>query len=76
MPKMKADETLTAIAAAHAIWPTWAQMTAKERGAILRRYIRYLSNTEPDLHAAVPLLVYLQSGSCQLTLLIASATAG
>ncbi len=37
MPKMKADETLTAIAAAHAVFPKWSNMTAKERGAILRR---------------------------------------
>jgi acyl-CoA reductase-like NAD-dependent aldehyde dehydrogenase len=39
MPKMKGDETLTAIAAAHAVFPTWAQTPAKERGAVLRRYI-------------------------------------
>lgn len=38
MPKMKADETMTAIAAAHAVFPKWSNMTAKERSAILRRY--------------------------------------
>lgn len=37
MPKMKADETLTAIAAAHAVFPQWSNTTAKERAAILKR---------------------------------------
>ena len=37
VPKMKADETLTAIAAAHAVFPQWSNTTAKERGAILRK---------------------------------------
>jgi acyl-CoA reductase-like NAD-dependent aldehyde dehydrogenase len=37
LPKMKADETLTAIAAAHAVFPQWSNTTAKERGAILRK---------------------------------------
>eukprot|EP00877_Chromochloris_zofingiensis_P000592 jgi/Chrzof1/10533/Cz05g02090.t1_SSADH[v5.2] len=49
MPKMKADETLTAIAAAHAIWPTWAQMTAKERGAILRRWYEEIVKASDDI---------------------------
>jgi len=37
VPKMKADETLTAIAAAHAVFPQWSKTTAKERGAVLRK---------------------------------------
>jgi hypothetical protein len=37
LPKMKSDETLTAIAAAHAVFPQWSNTTAKERGAILRK---------------------------------------
>lgn len=37
LPKMKSDETLTAIAAAHAVFPQWSNTTAKERGALLRK---------------------------------------
>lgn len=37
LPRMKADETLAAIAAAHTVYPTWSGMTAKQRGAVLRR---------------------------------------
>jgi acyl-CoA reductase-like NAD-dependent aldehyde dehydrogenase len=36
---MKGDETLAAIAAAHAVFHSWSRMTAKERGAILRRWV-------------------------------------
>lgn len=37
MPRMKANETQTAIAAAHSVFPTWSRMTAKARGALLRK---------------------------------------
>lgn len=34
---MKGDETLAAIAAAHAVFPAWSGLTAKQRGAVLRK---------------------------------------
>eukprot|EP00879_Flechtneria_rotunda_P002344 GHRR01002539.1.p1 GENE.GHRR01002539.1~~GHRR01002539.1.p1 ORF type:complete len:546 (+),score=169.25 GHRR01002539.1:2001-3638(+) len=49
MPKMKADETLTAIAAAHAVFPKWSHMTAKERGKILRRWYELILEHADDL---------------------------
>ncbi|WIA28425.1 hypothetical protein OEZ86_010970 [Tetradesmus obliquus] len=51
MPKMRADETLTAIAAAHAVFPTWANTTAKERGAILMRWYQEILNASDDIAA-------------------------
>jgi succinate-semialdehyde dehydrogenase/glutarate-semialdehyde dehydrogenase len=38
VPKMGADETRRAIAAASAAWPAWRKKSAKERGAILRKW--------------------------------------
>ncbi len=38
VPNMGADETRRAIEAAEAAWPAWRAKTAKERGAILRRW--------------------------------------
>ena len=38
VPNMGADETRRAIEAAEAAWPAWRTKTAKERGAILRRW--------------------------------------
>ena len=40
LPRMKADETLAAIAAAHTVYPSWSGMTAKQRGARRRRRAR------------------------------------
>jgi hypothetical protein len=37
LPKMKAGETLAAIAAAATVYPSWSALTAKQRGAVLRR---------------------------------------
>lgn len=54
LPKMKGDETLTAIAAAHAVFPTWAAKTAKERGLVLRRWVRGLSAALPSWGAGCP----------------------
>jgi acyl-CoA reductase-like NAD-dependent aldehyde dehydrogenase len=34
---MKGQETLAAIAAASTVFPSWSAMTAKQRGAVLRR---------------------------------------
>ena len=36
---MKAADTKSAIAAAAAAFPSWRSKTAKERGAVLRRYV-------------------------------------
>ncbi len=44
MPKMKGSETLAAIAAAQSVFPAWSGMTAKQRGAILRKWVRRVSN--------------------------------
>jgi len=38
VPDMGAAETRRAIAAADAAWPAWREMTAKQRGAILRNW--------------------------------------
>jgi acyl-CoA reductase-like NAD-dependent aldehyde dehydrogenase len=38
MPLMRADETRAAVAAADAMFPEWKRQTAKQRGAILRRW--------------------------------------
>lgn len=43
LPLMRASETSTAIAAAHAVLPQWSGTTAKERGAILRRCVLCVS---------------------------------
>jgi hypothetical protein len=37
LPKMKGGETAAAIAAAHSVLPAWSGMTAKQRGAVLRK---------------------------------------
>jgi succinate-semialdehyde dehydrogenase/glutarate-semialdehyde dehydrogenase len=37
LPKMRGGETLTAIAAAHSVFPQWSGLTAKQRGAVLYR---------------------------------------
>ncbi len=49
MPKMGADETRRAIEAANAAWPSWRAMTAKERGAILRKWHDLMLANADDL---------------------------
>ncbi len=49
MAKMQATETKTAIAAAHAVFPVWSNMTAKARGAILRRWYDEIVKATDDL---------------------------
>ena len=49
MPKMGADETRRAIEAANAAWPAWRAMTAKERGAILRKWHDLMLANADDL---------------------------
>ena len=49
MPKMGADETRRAIEAANAAWPAWRAKTAKERGAILRKWHDLMLANADDL---------------------------
>ena len=49
VPDMGAAETRRAIEAAHAAFPAWAAKTAKERGAILRRWNDLMLANSEDL---------------------------
>jgi len=49
VPNMGAAETRRAIAAANAAWPAWRAKTAKERGAILRRWHDLILANADDL---------------------------
>lgn len=49
VPDMGADETRRAIAAADAALPAWRAKTAKERGAILRRWFELIMANQEDL---------------------------
>jgi succinate-semialdehyde dehydrogenase / glutarate-semialdehyde dehydrogenase len=49
VPKMGTAETRRAIEAANAAWPGWRALTAKERGAILRRWFDLLVANQDDL---------------------------
>lgn len=49
VPDMGADETRRAIAAASEALPLWAARTAKERGAILRRWFELILAHQEDL---------------------------
>jgi len=49
VPFMGADETRDAIAAAKAAFPAWAKKTAKERGAILRKWFDLIIEAKDDL---------------------------
>jgi succinate-semialdehyde dehydrogenase / glutarate-semialdehyde dehydrogenase len=49
VPKMGTAETRLAIEAANAAWPGWRALTAKERGAILRRWFDLLVANQDDL---------------------------
>jgi succinate-semialdehyde dehydrogenase/glutarate-semialdehyde dehydrogenase len=49
VPKMGTAETRRAIEAANAAWPAWRAHTAKERGAILRKWYELLMANQDDL---------------------------
>ncbi|WP_233866924.1 NADP-dependent succinate-semialdehyde dehydrogenase [Paraburkholderia adhaesiva] len=49
VPRMGAAETRRAIAAANAAWPAWRAKTAKERGAILRKWHDLMMENADDL---------------------------
>ncbi len=49
VPKLGAGETRDAIAAADAAWPAWRGKTAKERGAVLRRWFELMNQHADDL---------------------------
>jgi len=49
VPKMGTAETRRAIEAANAAWPAWRARTAKERGAILRKWFELLMANQEDL---------------------------
>jgi succinate-semialdehyde dehydrogenase / glutarate-semialdehyde dehydrogenase len=49
VPKMAERETRRAIAAADAAWPAWKAKTAKERGAILRKWYDLMIQNIDDL---------------------------
>lgn len=49
VPKMGADETRRAIAAANAALPAWRAKTAAERGRLLRRWYELLMANQDDL---------------------------
>jgi succinate-semialdehyde dehydrogenase/glutarate-semialdehyde dehydrogenase len=49
VPDMGAAETRRAIEAAHAAWPAWRELTAKQRGAILRKWFDQIVAHADDL---------------------------
>jgi succinate-semialdehyde dehydrogenase/glutarate-semialdehyde dehydrogenase len=49
VPRMGAEETRRAIEAANAAWPAWRKKTAKERGAILRKWNDLMLENADDL---------------------------
>jgi len=49
VPRMGAAETRRAIAAANAALPAWRALTAKDRGAILRRWFTLMMENQADL---------------------------
>lgn len=49
VPKMGSLETRRAIEGANAAWPAWRARTAKERGAILRKWFELLMANQEDL---------------------------
>jgi succinate-semialdehyde dehydrogenase / glutarate-semialdehyde dehydrogenase len=58
IPNMGAGETRRAIEAANAAWPKWRARTAKERGAVLRRWFDLMLANQDDL----ALLMTLEQG--------------
>ncbi|KAG2501752.1 hypothetical protein HYH03_000252 [Edaphochlamys debaryana] len=49
MPRMRADETRAAIAAAHSVFPQWRDRPARERAAILRRWHDLIQEHKGDI---------------------------
>jgi len=49
VPRMGAQETARAIAAAKAAMPAWAGKTAKERATVLRRWFELMMSSQDDL---------------------------
>jgi succinate-semialdehyde dehydrogenase/glutarate-semialdehyde dehydrogenase len=49
VPDMGADEARAAIEAANRAWPAWRSKTAKERGAILRKWFDVIMANQEDL---------------------------
>jgi succinate-semialdehyde dehydrogenase / glutarate-semialdehyde dehydrogenase len=49
VPLMGATETRQAIDAANAVWPAWRKKTAKERGAVLRKWYDLMIENADDL---------------------------
>ncbi|MBX3628271.1 MAG: NAD-dependent succinate-semialdehyde dehydrogenase [Rhizobacter sp.] len=49
VPKLGTAETRTAIESAARAWPTWRARTAKDRGAILRRWSELMAAHQEDL---------------------------
>ncbi len=49
IPKMGAEETREAVAAAEAAWPAWRSLVAKERAGILRRWFELMMENQEDL---------------------------
>ena len=49
VPDMGAAETRRAIAAANAAWPAWRALTAKQRGAVLRKWFELIVANADDL---------------------------
>lgn len=49
VPRMGAAETRRAVAAAAGAWPAWRRLTAKERGAVLRRWADLMHAHADDL---------------------------
>ncbi|PNW80188.1 hypothetical protein CHLRE_08g381702v5 [Chlamydomonas reinhardtii] len=51
LPRMRADETRAAIAAAHSVLPQWRATPARERAAILRRWHDLILQHQSDIAA-------------------------
>jgi len=49
VPDMGADDTHKAISAAHDAFPAWAAKTAKERGAVLKKWYQLILENKEDL---------------------------
>ncbi len=49
IPKLLANETRRAIAAAEQAWPTWRALSAKERSSILRKWFDLMMANQRDL---------------------------
>lgn len=49
VPKMKQGETAAAVAAAHAVFPQWSQMIARDRGVVLKKWYQEILKNADDL---------------------------